>query len=214
MTSEWVATVSFYCFIVTVLITKCTVSDTGRIQIFVTFGDLRACLSLDAKSNNKLLDLQVLHALDIHNDKCYDNSYMVQILSDAMKSKADAAEMLSSCATLSSPDDIKQAMFYLRSSQLSQQAIKKDVIELRKKIIVTSKGPYLFDVTFQSGATATLKVHMSYPHFVGGVVVENISTSYDVSTPSLDAESIKIHANKIMCSTLAEMYCVLNDRFT
>ena len=136
---------------------------------------------------------------------------MDQILSDDMRSKADSAEMLSSCAALPSPDDIKQAMFYLRSSQFSEQEIKKDIIELRKKIIVTSKDPYLFNVTFQSGATATLKVHMSYPHFVGGVVVQHISTSY---TPSLDAESIKVHANKIMCNTLAEMYSVLCDRFT
>lgn len=139
---------------------------------------------------------------------------MGQILSDEMKSNADAAEMLSSCTALPSPDDTKQAMFYLRCSQLSEQEIKKDIIELRKKIIVTSKGPYLFDVTFQSGATATLKVHMSYPHFMGGVIVENISTSYDTLTSSLDAESIKVHANKIMCSTLAEMYTVLYDSFT
>jgi hypothetical protein len=136
---------------------------------------------------------------------------MGQILSDDMKSKADSAEMLSSSTALPSPDDIKQAMFYLRSTQFSEQEIKKDIIELRKKIIVTSKDPYLFNVTFQSGATATLKVHMSYPHFVGGVVVQNISTSYDAWTPSLDAESIKVHANKKMCSTLAEMYSVLYD---
>jgi hypothetical protein len=150
-------------------------------------------------------------ALDIYYDVYYDPSFMDQILSDDMRSKADSAEMLSSCAALPSPDDIKQAMFYLRSSQFSEQEIKKDIIELRKKIIVTSKDPYLFNVTFQSGVTVTLKVHMSYPHFVGGVVVQHISTSY---TPSLDAESIKVHANKIMCSTLAEMYSVLCDRFT
>jgi len=117
--------------------------------------------------------------------------------------------MLSSCVSLPSPDDIKQAIFYLRSSQLSQQEVKKDISELRKKSIVTPKGPHLIDVTFQSGVTATLRTHMCYPHVAGGVIVEHISSSYDTS---LDAESIKIQANTIMCCTLVEMYSVLYDR--
>lgn len=53
----------FVCFIIIVLIMNAPYSETGRIQIFVTFGDLRACLSLDTKNHNKLLDLQVQHAL-------------------------------------------------------------------------------------------------------------------------------------------------------
>ena len=137
-----------------------------------------------------------------------------QILSSPVRYQVDAAaEIMSSCAVLPSPDDIRQAMFFLRSSQLSLQQIKRDISELRKKCIVTSKGdPYRYDVTFRSGVTASLRVNICYPHFAGGVVADDINIDSGSLQLNLDIESIKAQANKLMCSNISEMCNFLNDK--
>jgi hypothetical protein len=80
----------------------------------------------------------------------------------------DFEDVVAQSASLTPPNDIRQAVFLLVGAQKSVAALKKDAAELRSRALVTYRQPRRLEVTLRTGegetVCAVLRAHLCYPN--------------------------------------------------
>jgi hypothetical protein len=114
-------------------------SDNAGIAVFLNVGDCEVGIVINSQGK--------LHSLDlISPDYSWINSE--KILLDASQYAA--------------PNDLRTAVFYLLSSQQSQELIQRDITSLKKYSLISVVSPYVFKSTFKNGMSLLVEASPYY----------------------------------------------------
>merc|ERR1711991_560123 len=118
----------------------------------------------------------------------------------------DINKLLMRASTFDKPNDLRFALFALDVQQESQDQFEKDLLELKKEVLVKQTSNYSAEITFSNGIIVNFEVDECYPYIPDGVKMMSISGVEGWETDKHDELKAIMNHEEVFHGTVSSFY--------